>query len=538
MREVRHGRRSALLVAAAMLMVGVPAPSRAADPPPEGILRCPGSGDVPGSSGRIRQAPFDWTTDIDAGGTVRGHALRLGGRAWRSGPRGFADGPFRERIVTGERDDSGTTLRVVDLEAGCASRWLRFDDLVYGSVVAPDGRMYVSTVAGSDRRELGVWEVSPDGVHRRLVIPPPVGAIARAVPRGLDLALTVDGVRATWCTAEACVTDASDDGLGALAVDAEAVEAASAGLPMSDPRPVPIYDRWGSYQVLDFRSHATDTPPSWMRESLRAAATDATDTTKALSPIFFESDGSSTSGVLRYTATFPDNCATAIACLSSGTSTWTLRMRPHGFDFRWGTLRWCERSGGDGCFDAEHVALHEFGHAIGLGHPEDAGFHLPAHATVMHAVTPDKPEASWNRHAFGACDVASLQEQFGLPTMSTLISTCNDVDTVITLTPSTTEVRDGDQITYRATLRVRSSSAYGALSGIRLNGRYVQLQRRSLGSGADWTTAEMRWAGTPGVYSLTLTASKSYEVRARFGAPGNEGLNGDVSDVVIIRLVG
>jgi len=100
--------------------------------------------------------------------------------------------------VTGERDDAGTTVRVVDLDAGCVRRSMRFGDLVYGSVAAPDGTLYVSTVAATGRQELGVWQVPPDEDQPRLVVPPPSGDIATAVPRTLDLALTDDGVRATW----------------------------------------------------------------------------------------------------------------------------------------------------------------------------------------------------------------------------------------------------------------------------------------------------------------------------------------------------
>jgi hypothetical protein len=213
-------------------------------------------------------------------------------------------------------------------------------------------------------------------------------------------------------------------------------------------------------------------------------------------------------------------------------------MRPHGYDFRWGTLRWCERSGGDGCFDAEHVALHEFGHAVGLDHPESAGYHLSPNATVMHQVTPAKPDTAWARHSFGSCDIASLQEQYGLPTMSTAIPTCNDVQTTLTLDVSDTTLTSGQRVTFRATLRIKGSTAYGQLSGIRLNAREVQLRRRTAGTTGGWTISTMRATETPGVYTLSLAPTRSYEIRAVFPTPADEGLRGSSTDSVIVRVTG
>lgn len=536
MREVRHGRRSALLVALTMLMVGVPAPSVAAEPLPDGLLRCP----TGQRAARAIRAPrsLEWTGSVDGNGSLRGHTLRFGeGRTWHAGVRAFADGPFREHLVTGERDDTGTTVRVVDLDDGCVSRSLRVDDLVYGSAMAPDGTLYVSTVARSDRRELGVWALPSDGGAARLAIRPPTGALARAVPRALDLTLTDDGVRATWCSEDACVTGQAHADRGALAVDLDPGATVTADLPMQDPTPVPIYDRWGTWAVLAFRFHSSDASPSWMRTAVLAAAEDATTTSKALSPIFFPTD-SGGNGIIRYTTSFPDGCSTSIACASHDADSWTLRMRPHGYDFRWGILRWCERSDGNGCFDAEHVALHEFGHAIGLDHPESTGYHLPASSTVMHQVTPAKPDPSWSRHAFGSCDVASLQEQFGVPTMSTTIASCDDVQTTLTLTASTSSLAAGQRVTLKATLRIKGSSAYGALSGIRLNGREVQLRRRTPGTTGSWTISTMRPTDTPGVYSLSLAPTRSYELRAVFPTPELEGLRGSSSDEIVVRVTG
>ena len=124
-----------------------------------------------------------------------------------------------------------------------------------------------------------------------------------------------------------------------------------------------------------------------------------------------------------------------------------------------------------------------------------------------------------------------------MPTMSTLISTCNDVDTRVSLSASAAQVVAGGRLVLSATLRVRPDWAeYGEVSGMRLNGRAVELKRRPAGSTGAWTTSWMRWAESPGLYTITLYPRASYEYRAVFGAPDNEGLNGDTSDGLTVRV--
>ncbi len=111
---------------------------------------------------------------------------------------------------------------------------------------------------------------------------------------------------------------------------------------------------------------------------------------------------------------------------------WSVWLRPHGTEFSWGFLRWCQKDSGAGCFDIRRVVIHELGHVIGLNHPSSEGFRLEANETVMHAITPARPSPGSSRHAFGRCDVATLQELYGTPDSHTAISTCNDVATRLT----------------------------------------------------------------------------------------------------------
>ena len=560
MREVHHGRRAVLLAIVAMLTISVVPSSTlgaASAATLDDIPACPGGPLVrwaPPLLGRPPVGPVatdtpdravgpevGWDSIVGADGAMRGYTLRLGGSAWRAGPRAFTEGPFGGTLIAGERSRAGTRMRLIDLAHRCTARTIELRALVYGSLLLDDGSMVVSLVDRRSRAELGVWRIGAHGaaVPSR-IIAPPAGPQVTAVPREASLYGSALGIRARWCAAGACVARGRSrivDGIAAsVDLDPDVETDGSASLPLRSPRPVPVYDRWFPWSVLSFRFHSTDTPPAWMRDAIQAAADDATDTSKSLSPIFTQTDGGA-NGVIRYTSSFPSSCLNAIACASHDGDAWTLRMRPQGYDFRWGELHWCQKTSADGCFDAERVALHEFGHVVGLDHPEAAGFRLSPSSTVMHQVSPSRPHSSWDRHGFGSCDVASLQEQFGTPTMSTLIAACNDVDTRISLSASDNQIVAGGRLVLRATLKVRSDDAdYGHISGMRLNGRSVQLRRRPAGSSGAWTTSWMTWAEAPGLYTITLYPRATYEYQAVFSSPDNEGLTGDTSDLITVRV--
>jgi hypothetical protein len=454
------------------------------------------------------------------------------------------EGPFGGTLVVGERSATSTRLHLIDARRGCATRRLTVGALVYGVQLDVAGRqLYVSSVEPGTRREMGVWRMGlGDGGRFRLVLPPPTGIVATAVPREASLHWdATTGIASRWCAALTCVArsergplpGSTDEG----SVSPDTVPDSS--LQLVQPRPVPSVAGWQPLTVLGFRWHAVETPPGWMRPALRDAADDARSSSHASSPWFaYDADASDS---FRYTEDFPGGgCANAIACASRTVPySWTVRLRVQGYEFRWGKLRWCQTDPGDGCFDVERTVLHELGHAGGgLQHPEDGGFRLHPLDTVMHSVVPARPDTGSLMHAFGPCDVASLQMRFNLPSLDTPISTCNDVDTRLSLGASASQITQGDALTLRADFSIADRDAYGLLGGDRLNLRSIQLRRRLAGSSNTWTTYWMKAAQSPGLYTLTLRPSGTYEYQALFRHTDDEGLNASASNVITVRVTG
>jgi hypothetical protein len=153
----------------------------------------------------------------------------------------------------------------------------------------------------------------------------------------------------------------------------------------------------------------------------------------------------------------------------------------------------------------------------------------------MHAITPAKPGAGSTRHSFGRCDVATLQELYDLPSSSTLVSSCNDVATEVTLSASSTSVPRGATVWLRADLRIAALSSVGRLAGNVLDGRSVKLRYRRAGSSDAWTTLWMSGLGNGG-YSLALVPQATWEYQAIFPAPDGEGLRASTSATLKVRV--
>jgi hypothetical protein len=309
-------------------------------------------------------------------------------------------------------------------------------------------------------------------------------------------------------------------------------------LPLVPPRPVPEEpaNPWPQDRALAFQWHPTESPPAWLRQTLTESVASQASSRASRAPTFVYDAGASDS--FRYTASFPSGgCATAIACASYVIpSSWTIRYRPQGTDFRWGTLRWCQADDRDGCFDAQRVALHEMGHIVGIDHPENGGFRLRVWDTVMQSITPAKAASGYAMHAYGPCDVATLQMRYGVPSAAQPISTCLDLDTRTTLAASTARVRRGNYVTFTATLAIRDRAGYRRLGGDPLSGRTVLLRRRAAGTGGAWTTFWMGVGPSAGSYSISIMPSADFDYQAVFEEPAGEGLNGSSSGIVTVRV--
>jgi len=68
--------------------------------------------------------------------------------------------------------------------------------------------------------------------------------------------------------------------------------------------------------------------------------------------------------------------------------------------------------------------------------------------TFSHA----KPQVGWSAHAFGRCDVATLQRKYDLPLMTTAYSTCLDLATGAGIGASSTLIAYNSSVTLTATL--------------------------------------------------------------------------------------
>jgi hypothetical protein len=493
-----------LAVAGAVLVAALPASAQAE---PSEVAELPRCADEPNAPPGLERAADAWRVNLDEEGVVSGHHLivRRDGRdvAVRSSRRGFAMDTGGGHLLIGERGDDHTRLHRVDTRRGCRDWSRTLDEVVFpasGAVVG--GKVQLSAHDPTTRAYRGTFAVEAETGD-------------------------TEGLTDADCV-EACVPH---DG----AISPAAFE------PSGSARPTPAFAAggWPSDKTLRFRWRSGAVPPSWARPALEKAADDAGSTSVARSPEFVYR--SAATDAVAYGGSMPGFCSiTGIACAGRVLPvSWGVWLRPYGTEYAWGTLRWCQKtSSSQGCFDIRRVMLHELGHITGLTHPSSAGFTLAAQDTVMHAITPSRPHAGASRHAFGRCDVATLQELYDTPDNKTAVSTCNQVTTSLTLEASDVAIAAGESVELTARLRVEHASAYGELAGNPLNGRSVKLKYRRAGSDDSWRTAWMRSTYRSGRYVLTIRPTDTWDFKAVFPSPDDEGLRYSRSGIVRVQVQG
>ena len=294
---------------------------------------------------------------------------------------------------------------------------------------------------------------------------------------------------------------------------------------------------WNPNQLVKYRWKEGAEPPAWAKVAMKAAGQDS-NASRGSKAATFEYDVSGTSW-LAYTDDIVTNWAIGYTVRDIPTK-FSIRMRPHGTQLDWGTLRWCEFYDGEppnGCYDLEMVTLHEFGHAQTLGHVADADLDSYTDSVMHTEALHSKPRLGWNQHLFGRCDVARLQIRYEPLNTSTPISTCLSMRTNLTMTSSTTSTVAGTAVTFSARLKVASDEDYPNLAGRALTERRVVLQRRSPGttSWSNFTDLTSVADGT-GRYVKTLALTSTYEYRALFASPSDEGLGASSSAVSRISV--
>lgn len=290
-------------------------------------------------------------------------------------------------------------------------------------------------------------------------------------------------------------------------------------------------------KALPFRWRSGAEPPAAIKTAIRAAA-DAVTVSKA-----------SRAATFPYLATGANpigygagaTCGVnGIACFTRTVPTgFTMWLRAHGHAFDWGSLKWCQMytAPPNGCFDAQTIALDEFGHVLGLGHHVNYSDQTDYLDAVVQTVSRTKPKVGWNEHVLGRCDVARLQMEYDMVNSAAKFSTCLDLATDLSLSASATGVVSGGSTTLTARLTVEDPAAYRRLGGNVVSNRAVTLQRRAVGASTWSSVGAMTFGSTSGTYVKVIRLTASAELRAVFSTPSTEGLDGSTSPVVRVSIV-
>lgn len=305
------------------------------------------------------------------------------------------------------------------------------------------------------------------------------------------------------------------------------------------PDPAIAWPLFGQDQALEFRWLAGEVPPAKMQAPILAAAADANASRGSRAPTL-ALDPAGTSSVEYGPTVFCGVNGLACADGWNAPSSFRVAFREHGHVFDWGRLQWCQMqaAAANGCYDVENIALDEFGHVLGLGHHgnhADASDYLDA---VVQTVSRARPKAGWNAHQFGRCDTAKLQMRYDMVNTARRLSTCLDLGSSLALAVTERTIGAGGRVTFTATLRLADQAAYERLRGNLLSERVVILQRRTPGA-ATWTTVgTMAHGPASGTYVLSQSPTATWEWRAWFSKPADEGIRASSSAPFAVTVTG
>ena len=205
-------------------------------------------------------------------------------------------------------------------------------------------------------------------------------------------------------------------------------------------------------------------------------------------------------------------------------------FRPHGWQFDWGTLKWCQALATmtNGCYDVENVALDEFGHIELLGHHVNYDDERDFTDSVVQFAARNRPKEGWNQHVFGRCDIARLQLEYERRSPADPVSTCLNLATSLTITgPSS--IGSGGLVRITGTLKIATATAARELSGDALSARVVTLQRKALGASSWTTVGSLAANATAGSYGVTITFSQTADYRLQYNSVSSDGLQNSTS---------
>jgi hypothetical protein len=309
-------------------------------------------------------------------------------------------------------------------------------------------------------------------------------------------------------------------------------------LPAAAHGPNPVFggELYAQNQELRFRWRAGQVPPAAMQDAIRLGAADANATRNSRAAIFLPDSA----GASWINYGLDVGCGVnGLACFSrvGAPNTFTMSFRENGHRYDWGVLRWCELAGfPDGCFEAQNSALDEFGHVEILAHHVNFLDESDYKDAVVQTIQRVKPRDGFNAHAFGRCDVASLQRKYDMLNWQAKYSTCLDLATTVTLS-APAWVPYGANVPITATLTVVDLAAYDRLGGNPVSSRAISVQRRTPGAAAWVSVGTMAAGAGAGTYTFTApSVTATYEWRTVFAKPAGEGLRGDTSPIVSVTV--